>query len=87
MPLHINGTEFYTVSDLAEELKVTRQTLWRWRKDGEVPSGSKYRNREVVFTEEECEEIRRYAHRLEPIDPTGREQLGLFNGESEGHAQ
>jgi predicted DNA-binding transcriptional regulator AlpA len=86
MPLTIDGTEFYTVSELAEELEVSRQTLWRWRTKGEVPQGRRYRNREVVFTESEAAEIRHYAYRLEPIDPAERDQLGLFNGTRRGGA-
>ncbi len=46
---------------------VTRQTLWRWRQDGKVPAGRKYRDKQVVFTSAESEQIREYAQRLEPI--------------------
>jgi hypothetical protein len=55
---------------------VTRQTLWRWRRQGKIPKGSLYRGKDLVFTLEEASDIRRYANRLEPTPL----QLGLFNG-------
>ena len=87
MPVDVNGTTYFTQSEVAEEIGVTRQTVWRWCKDGKVPPGRRYRSKEQVFTPEELEEIRGYANRLEPIDVSPRDQLGLFNHRTEGDRQ
>ena len=63
---------------LLEELDVSRQTLWRWRREGKIPQGHRYRDAKVVFTLAEAEEVRQFANRVEPIGDVGREQLALF---------
>lgn len=65
--LVIDGVTYFSAAEVARVAGVTRQTLWRWRQDGKVPSGRKYRDKQVVFTKAESELIREYAHRLEPI--------------------
>lgn len=67
MPININDVRYLTVTDLLKEVGVTRQTLWRWRQEGKVPTGHRYRNRQVVFSPEEVEAISEYANRIEPI--------------------
>lgn len=81
MPVEISGKRFFTVTDLTEIVGVTRQTIWRWRRDGRVPTGRRYRGQNIVFTREEVEEIYAHAHRLEPSDVGDdvREQLKLFD--------
>jgi predicted DNA-binding protein (UPF0251 family) len=85
MPVKIEGEEYYTNSEVSDELKVSRQTLWRWREKGSIPSGLRYRTRQVLFTADEVEAIRQFANKLEPIElggsGTGR-QLGLFGRRS-----
>ena len=39
MPVTIEGEEYYTNSEVSDELKVSRQTLWRWREKGSIPAG------------------------------------------------
>ena len=80
MPVEVAGKRYYSVTEVAEVADVTRQTIWRWRKEGKVPEGVKYRGREVVFTQEELERIYAYAHRLEPSGETDdfKHQLKLF---------
>jgi excisionase family DNA binding protein len=80
MPVEIQGEQYYTNSEVSDQLKVSRQTLWRWREKGSIPAGMRYRTRQVLFTAEEVEAIRRFANRLEPIElgsGTVR-QMGLF---------
>lgn len=79
--LVIDGTTYFTAAAVARAAGVTRQTLWRWRQDGKVPAGRKYRDKQVVFTSAESDLIREYAHRLEPIEagaPEDRDQMRLF---------
>lgn len=72
---------YFSAADIQRQLGVARQTLWRWRKAGKIPQGRRYRDRQVLFTQQEFETIREYAHRLEPAEL--REfQLRLFNGKS-----
>jgi excisionase family DNA binding protein len=80
MPVDIQGEQYYTNSEVTDQLKVSRETLWRWRKNGSIPAGMRYRRRQVLFTPDEVEVIRQFANRLEPIElgsGAGR-QLGLF---------
>jgi len=80
MPVEIQGERYYTNSEVSDQLRVSRQTLWRWREKGSIPAGMRYRTRQVLFTAEEVEVIRHFANRLEPIElgsGTVR-QMGLF---------
>ena len=79
MKIEIDGIQYFTASDIHRDLGIVRQTLWRWRKAGKIPSGRRYRERQIVFTKHEFEEIRDYANRLEPAE-AGASQLGLFRG-------
>jgi predicted DNA-binding transcriptional regulator AlpA len=69
MPIEIAGITYFTATDILRELGPTRQTLWRWRKNRSIPQGRRYRGRQVVFTKQELDAIRQYAHRLEPAEP------------------
>ena len=80
MPTIVNEISYITASELLGELDVTRQTLWRWRQEGKIPAGHRYRGRHVLFSTEEAEAIKEFANRIEPIDGSPDEQLSLFNG-------
>ena len=80
MPVEISGVRYMSASEVAKKVGVSRQTLWRWRQDGHIPPGNKYRGRQVVFTPDEVREIRDHANRIEPIDPSDKAQLRLFDG-------
>lgn len=77
MPLELNGRLYYAVDDVLADLGISRQTLWRWRRSGAVPAGHRFRDRQVVFDEDEFEAIRSYATHIEPLIGGGR-QLRLF---------
>lgn len=81
MPVEVSGKRFFTVTDVTDLVGVTRQTIWRWRKAGKIPDGRRYRGREVLFTQEEVEDIYAHAHRLEPSDSGAdfEDQLKLFS--------
>ena len=80
MGIEIDGVLYLTTTEVLAEASVSRQTLWRWRQDGKIPVGRRYRDKQVVFTETEVDAIREYAQRIEPIDETGARQFRLFNG-------
>ena len=84
MPIKINGLVYLTVSDLLERLDVSRQTLWRWRQDGKVPAGQRFRNRHVVFTAQQARKIEAFANQLEPIGNQEDGPLSLFDIEKRG---
>ena len=78
MDLEIEGTTYVAVSSILEELDISRQTLWRWRREGKIPRGHRIRDGKVVFTQVEVDDIRRFANRIEPIDEIESDQLALF---------
>lgn len=82
MSVEINGKKYFQATEVAETVGVTRQTLWRWRRDGSIPVGSKYRGRQIVYTPTEVEIIRQFAERLEPIADQHRREKTLFEGQS-----
>ena len=67
MPLTVEGRVFFTATEVAKQIGVVRQTLWRWRQDRKIPAGRRYRDRQILFTPEEVEQIKEFAHRVEPI--------------------
>jgi predicted DNA-binding transcriptional regulator AlpA len=79
MPTEIKGSLYFSASELEQELAVSRQTIWRWRKDGRIPPGQRFRGNKVFFSATEAEDVRAYALRLEPIGSDSA-QLRLFNG-------
>jgi hypothetical protein len=76
----IEGVTYLSATDIQRELGVTRQTLWRWRKERKIPLGRRYRNKQVVFTQQEVEAIREYSNRLEPVEVGRTSQLKLTFG-------
>jgi len=80
MPIEIQGIVYFTANEVAESVEVSRQTLWRWRRDGSVPEGRRFRSGQTLFTESEVAAIRDFANRVEPVDLGRRDQIGLFNG-------
>lgn len=70
MPLTVDGRVFFTATEVAKEIGVVRQTLWRWRQVRKIPAGRRYRDRQILFTAEEVEQIKEFAHRVEPIRST-----------------
>ena len=81
MPTEINNVTFYSTSEVTREIGVSRQTLWRWRQDGFVPAGRRYRGRQVLFNTREVDAIREYANRLEPLPRGTSSQLRLFDSQ------
>ena len=81
VPFFVSGTPFYTATEATEIVGVSRQSLWRWRRDSLVPCGRRYRGRELLYTRDEVEAIYAHAHRLERADAAERLalQLDLFS--------
>lgn len=68
MPVVVQGQEYFRAVEVAESVGITRQTLWRWRKEGLVPFGHRYRNRQIVFSPDDVREVRDYANRVESVE-------------------
>lgn len=66
MAIEIDGVQYYSATDVHEELGIARQTLWRWRQASKIPQGRRHRGYKIVFTAEEVAQIRDFANRLEP---------------------
>ena len=75
IPTFINNIKYLTRSEVIEELGVTRQSLWRWRKAGLVPPGNCYRGRQVIFNEEDRTLIESCGLRVSPIQGEESRQL------------
>ncbi|MDE2784407.1 MAG: hypothetical protein OXK77_15750 [Gemmatimonadota bacterium] len=61
----IEGVRYYSTSEVLEAAGISRQTLWRWRREGLVPEGHRFRSRRVLFSERERDHILSYANRIE----------------------
>src|SRR5438093_1517765 len=62
----IAGTTYLAATDVARYIGVSRTTLWRWRHEGKIPLGRRYRNGLILFAPAEVEIVRQYAERLVP---------------------
>lgn len=78
MPIEVQGARYFLATEVASELNVSRQTLWRWRQQGKIPAGHKLRDRHVVFSEEEVRAARDYSTRVVPVTLRSSRQLELF---------
>ncbi len=78
MPREIGGVVYVSAAEVAKEVGVSRQTLWRWRRDGKIPCGHRARDRQILFTEREVDEIRSHANKIEPIVDLEAEKLRLL---------
>ena len=78
MCIEIDGMSYYSTAEVMGAAGISRQTLWRWRQEGRVPDGHRFRNGRVLFSQTEYDEILAYANHLQPgaltTDPS---QLGL----------
>lgn len=74
--LVVGGVRYLTAASVQRALGISRQTLYRWRVDGLIPAGSRFRTGAVVFTEDEFSRIRAFAERVEPARPLGPEGGG-----------
>ena len=65
--IRINGIEYFSAALVAKELGVSRQTFWRWRRQGKIQPGHRLRDRKILYTADEVLAIREFANHLEPI--------------------
>lgn len=77
MPVSIRDQRYFSVNEVLADTGISRQTLWRWRQDGKVPAGHRFRDRQILFDEEQFEAIRSFATHVESLDAEAR-QLTLF---------
>jgi len=78
MPSAISGVKYYSSPEVLAECAISRQTLWRWRKEGKIPAGQRFRDGSVLYTESEYQAVKDYANSVEPIDPGSENQLQFF---------
>ena len=79
MTVQIDGIVYYTAHEVTVALKITRQTLWRWRTEGKIPQGHRHRGHRILFSRDDLNEIIQYAHHIEPIGISRSAQLKLFD--------
>jgi len=76
--MEIDGTAYFTMTEVARQAGVTRQTIWRWRRERKIPLGLRFRDRLVLYAKDEVQAIRDFANRLEPVDLGDERQVSLF---------
>ena len=81
MAFSLGEITYFTAEEVAKQVGVSRQTLWRWRRCGQIPQGQRYRGRRLVFSEEELRAILEFGHRIEPAS-SGVASSGHPNQES-----
>jgi hypothetical protein len=84
MSVTVDGTTYFSTTEVLREVGVARQTLWRWRQEGKIPAGHRFRDRQIFFTAAEFKAVREYANRIEPVELGPMHQLSLFNGRIAG---
>ncbi len=72
MPVEIQGVSFLTTPEVEERVRVSRSTLWRWRKAGKVPVGYRRRGQQVLFSPTDVNAICEYATQALPIELSQR---------------
>jgi predicted DNA-binding transcriptional regulator AlpA len=77
MPFSIRDQVYFSVNEVLADTGISRQTLWRWRQDGKVPAGHRFRDRQILFDQEQFEAIRSYSTHVERLDAEAQ-QLTLF---------
>ena len=79
MPLELGGRRYFLQQEVAEIVGVHRHTIRRWANENKIPGGRKYpKEKARVFTEDEVEQIRLYAHRMRPAIESDLNQTELF---------
>jgi predicted DNA-binding transcriptional regulator AlpA len=78
LSIKINGNTYFPATEVIKKLGIARQTLWRWRQEGKIPPGHRYRDKQLLFTSDEVEAIVQFANRIEPISHDDEHQLRLF---------
>ncbi|RKX25615.1 MAG: hypothetical protein DRP46_11750 [Candidatus Zixiibacteriota bacterium] len=74
----MNQDKFYTIAEVAKRVGVHADTLRRWVKTGKIPEPSRDRNDWRVFTEEEVQDVERFAKMTKPSARVA--QSTLFSG-------
>lgn len=64
----VAGRPFFSAADVARNLGISRQTLWRWRSAGLVPQGHRHRTGAILFDQAELDAICAYATQLTPLE-------------------
>ena len=77
--LTINGVNYYPATQLLVEIGVSRQTFWRWRRKGQIPTGHRFRDGRLLFTAPEAEMIRSFATSIQVAEKPVLSQGRLFD--------
>jgi excisionase family DNA binding protein len=69
------GENLYTIAAVAKRVGVHADTLRRWVKSGKVPEPNRDRNDWRLFTEEEVQEVIKFATAMKPSPRTLQSRL------------
>lgn len=84
MTVEVDGITYVSAAEIARQLGVVRQTIWRWRQRGIIPTGRRFRDRQVLYTRREVTLILRHANKLEPVSTESRAATGAAHEKSRG---
>lgn len=65
MTMQLQGRIYFTTAEVLAMAQVSRQTFWRWRSEGKIPAGHRFRAKHLLFTAEDLEIIREHAFRVD----------------------
>ncbi len=71
MPVSVGEFEYLTLAEVALAVGVTRQTLWRWRRNGKVPAGMRLRDGRILYGSRDVAAVRTFAEELTPLQVIG----------------
>ena len=75
MSKSINGIQYFSASEAAQQVGVHRLTLLRWIREGKIPDAIRDRNGWRLFDQRMIEQITEFAHSMNNSDSG---QLRLF---------
>jgi len=86
MPFEQNGIRYYSKSETASAIGVSRQTLYRWIQDRKIPSPRFERKRDgrLFYSESEFKLIEVFTNGIEQLHETRECQLLAFPSKSTG---
>jgi excisionase family DNA binding protein len=80
MAVVIEGQRYFSKSEVAEMVGISRPTLYRWIDEGKVPHPGyeRKRDRRFFYSEAEAKAVQEFAHQMDRVESDSRDQLPLF---------
>ena len=88
MAFEVDGSRYYSVSDVAQAVGLTRRTLYRWIEQDKVkgPGYERQRDKRRFFSQSEFDAVTAFANQVDPVADSP-DQMKLFNGTQAGETR